>query len=486
MQMKLQNQSAASLILRVVEFPILSLTMKNMCRQKCLRFLCGAFVVCQLSVSLPAFAQTAPSVAKELAAQKEVFQIKFDQLKETQKSDVDSLNKRIDDALTTTGQAVDRFGVVTAWIGGLITVLLAGLGLLGFITVTRKTKAEAEAEQAAQAWFNEKAATLLKEIERLENRAQEVHLSMDATVKRVNDREVEVQQSMDRLQAIIGRGQDDKTQRSAPSSTDVSVLQQRDEELQQQPETSYSFDDWNARAHAAYAGGKLTDAIYFWERASQVKGAGAANVAQALYNKGVTQGQTGDNAGAIESCSEVIRRYGDAPEAALRERVAMALFNKGVGLGRTADYAGAIESYNEVIRRYGDAPEAALREQVAMACNELGWRHFVEAKKLWKIDRVAAEQHLQQARQQFDLGVTKMVVPNGVILGNRAYTRFLQGDIEGAEADFGAALTAKSDGGKRLYEATLKDFEVHPTDEDAGMGAMVERLWQAYEVAGRA
>jgi tetratricopeptide (TPR) repeat protein len=539
-----------------------------MCRQKCFQLLGWAVFVCLLSTSRPAFAQAIPVFAKEFAAQKEVFQIKLDNLKEAQKNDVDSLNKRIDDALTKSGQAVDRFGVIMTLIGSLVTVLLAGLGLLGFISVTRKTKAEAE--QAAQAWFNEKTTILLREIEQLEKRVQEAHLSLDASVKSVDDHAFEAKQAISRQQAEMGQPRDDQAQRSTPGREDISVLNRRDKELRQQPEASYSFDDWNARAHAAYASDKLTDAIYFWARASQVEGAGAANVATALLNKGITQDRLDDNAGAIESYNEVIRRYGDAPEATLREQVAKALLNKGVSQGKTGDDAGVVESNNEVIRRYGDAPEAALREQVAKAlinkglhqgkagdiaggiesCNEVisrygdspeaalrekvarallhkgvnqgktgdnagaiesynevirrygdapetdlrelvakahngfGWNHFVEAKRLWITNRVAAEQCLQQARQQFEDGITRAVVPDGMILGNRAYTRFLQGDIEGAEVDFGAALAAESHGGKWLFEVTQKDIDEHPLDEDVGMRAMVERLWKAYEAAG--
>ena len=64
---------------------------------------------------------------------------------------------------------------------------------------------------------------------------------------------------------------------------------------------------------------------------------------------------------------EVMRRFGDATEAALREQVAKALFNKGVTLGALNRSEEAIAVYGEVVRRFGDATEAALREQVAGA-----------------------------------------------------------------------------------------------------------------------
>ncbi len=63
----------------------------------------------------------------------------------------------------------------------------------------------------------------------------------------------------------------------------------------------------------------------------------------------------------------MVKRYGDAPEAALREQVAQALFNKDVRLGQLQRSEEEIAVYDEMVKRYGDAPEAALREQVAQA-----------------------------------------------------------------------------------------------------------------------
>jgi hypothetical protein len=91
--------------------------MKNAHQQQRFRFLGKTLFVYLLSASLQSIPVLAKEVVTGVAAQTEVLQIKLDHLKETQKSDADTLNKRIDDALTTTGQAIDRFGVVTAWIG---------------------------------------------------------------------------------------------------------------------------------------------------------------------------------------------------------------------------------------------------------------------------------------------------------------------------------------------------------------------------------
>ncbi|MGD0499897.1 MAG: SIR2 family protein, partial [Bryobacteraceae bacterium] len=89
--------------------------------------------------------------------------------------------------------------------------------------------------------------------------------------------------------------------------------------------------------------------------------------AKALYNKGLTLGVLNRSEEEIAVYDEVVRRYGDATEAPLREQVAKALVNKGITLGSLNRSEEEIAVYDEVVRRYGEAPEAPLRERVAKA-----------------------------------------------------------------------------------------------------------------------
>ncbi|MGX5664216.1 tetratricopeptide repeat protein, partial [Diaphorobacter nitroreducens] len=82
----------------------------------------------------------------------------------------------------------------------------------------------------------------------------------------------------------------------------------------------------------------------------------------ALVNKGVTQGQLNQHEAAIATYDEVLRRFGEAAEPALREQVAMALVNKGVTQGQLNQHEAAIATSDEVLRRFGEAAEPALRE----------------------------------------------------------------------------------------------------------------------------
>jgi tetratricopeptide (TPR) repeat protein len=90
-------------------------------------------------------------------------------------------------------------------------------------------------------------------------------------------------------------------------------------------------------------------------------------VARALFNKGVTLGQLNRGEEALAVYDDLLRRFGDATEPALREGVAKALFNKGFTLGQLSRNEDAVAVYDDVARRFGDATEPALREQVAKA-----------------------------------------------------------------------------------------------------------------------
>jgi tetratricopeptide (TPR) repeat protein len=98
---------------------------------------------------------------------------------------------------------------------------------------------------------------------------------------------------------------------------------------------------------------------------SRVAGSG---VARALVNKGVTQGQLGDSAAAIESYDALLARFGDSAEPELQVQVAKALVNKGVAQGQLGDSAAAIESYDALLARFGDSAEPSCRFKSPWRC----------------------------------------------------------------------------------------------------------------------
>jgi tetratricopeptide (TPR) repeat protein len=89
--------------------------------------------------------------------------------------------------------------------------------------------------------------------------------------------------------------------------------------------------------------------------------------ARTLMNKGITLGNLDRNNEEIDVYNEIVQRFGDASEAALRERAGQALINKGITLDLVGRSADEIAAYDDLIRLFGDAAEPALREHVAQA-----------------------------------------------------------------------------------------------------------------------
>ncbi|MGB9587871.1 MAG: hypothetical protein ACPL7O_06780, partial [Armatimonadota bacterium] len=63
-----------------------------------------------------------------------------------------------------------------------------------------------------------------------------------------------------------------------------------------------------------------------------------AVLASAIVNKGDVLGELGRSQEEIAVYDQVVRRFGDATEAGIREQVASAMFNKGVTLYQMERY----------------------------------------------------------------------------------------------------------------------------------------------------
>jgi TolA-binding protein len=326
-------------------------------------------------------ALAAPALTKaDLDGQKELLQFKFDALKEAQQKDIENLrqrldyvDKRVDDQNTYAGQGVDRLGI---W----VTVLLAVLGLIGFVTVNRRTKAEAQ--EAAKAWFLENSEELKSRVADLQKKIGDLERHADFAEKKITAEVQEIQgqagqakvniadeeaRAIERLQKNMGKTQNSEEPLSDEKKQDAELLKERSDRLKRKPESEYLFADWNARAFSAYSNNHFEGAAYFWLKAAEAADAKSKDAAQALLFRGIVQGKLWQNEAAVATYEEVDKRYGQAPEAALRELVAKALFCKGVLQVLLGQNKAAIATYEEVDKRYGQVPEAALREQVAQA-----------------------------------------------------------------------------------------------------------------------
>lgn len=419
----------------------------------------------------------------DLSAQKELLQAKLDANKELAQKDMEVLNKRVDavdkriddqvSRVSDIGNSVDRFAAISGIIGILITVLLAAGGLIGYFSVVAKVRRDAQ--DAAKNWLHENEKELRSKTETLHSNAQE---AINTTLEGVNSSASEAKAAMERLQKEIGRTQPDSPD-TPESRKDTETLQRRSEELKGIPENSYSFDDWNTRAFAAYNAGQLEHAALYWKNAAQIPAAGAENSAMALFNQAIALGQLKKHDAAIAVFDQLISRYAGDNSVALRQQVAKAIVSKGAAHGELGDHDKEIATYEQVIDTYSADPAPALREQVAIAMNGRGFVHLIGAKTEWA-SPASAHKHLSEAKKVLQSALERKTAW-GMALGNLAYVHWLLGEQQQAEEYFRSGMEATEDGGEKLYKPTLNDIAMHPIPEDEGFKAMVERLWLEYQ-----
>ncbi|HFQ5086822.1 TPA: hypothetical protein ACGUVT_004441, partial [Vibrio vulnificus] len=203
-------------------------------------------------------------------------------------------------------------------------------------------------------------------------------------------------------------------------------------------------------------------------------------VVTAMLNKGITQGQLNQSKQEIQTYTDLIAYVGDDQTPALREQVAMAMLNKGLTQGQLNQSEQEIQTYTDLIAYVGDDQTPALREQVAMALNQVGFTLLCQSKPLMQNnDFDGANMLLNQALEKFELAIREHA--SGIYIGNKAYALALLGQFAGPEQVFAKALRAEVDGGETLYQGTLKDFDIHPIEQDKAFREIVEQQWVHYQ-----
>ena len=97
-------------------------------------------------------------------------------------------------------------------------------------------------------------------------------------------------------------------------------------------------------------------------------------VAQALYNKGSTQGGLGELEAAIQSYEEVIDRFGQIDMLDLQTTAGNALLQKGRAQEMLGDLQASVAACDEMIARFGASESQELQVQVAWALSFKGMR----------------------------------------------------------------------------------------------------------------
>ena len=126
---------------------------------------------------------------------------------------------------------------------------------------------------------------------------------------------------------------------------------------------------WDAGSENSVAGYDLI--VRLREGVTVGAGADQANLrelaATALVAKGNGLAKLGQNEEAIRAFEEVLGRFGDVQDLAIKKQLAQAMTAKGRVLKVLGDDHQAAMVFEDVITRFGDAEAVALQEAVATA-----------------------------------------------------------------------------------------------------------------------
>ncbi|MBQ4840065.1 tetratricopeptide repeat protein [Pseudoalteromonas luteoviolacea] len=140
----------------------------------------------------------------------------------------------------------------------------------------------------------------------------------------------------------------------------------------------------------------------------------------------------------------------------------------------------AIEPLTKIIELYNSSEDNALKSSLAIAHNSIGYIYILEAKKVDSVkDSKEQTDFLNKSLGHFEEALSRLDNSTlcGYTIGNEAYALCLLGKFDEAENTFNKALRAPIRGGENLYNATLKDIELHKTKLDNEMRLIVERQW---------
>ncbi len=456
-------------------------------------------------VSTPATSDPIPELKAELKLQQQ----KLDFFKER----LDLQDKRIGDLGMILGGVIGLFGILMT-----IIVVFFSFRSTREAVLAAKDEARKEIEQQAGKvigdWIDQQGKRRLEdklqpEIEAAILKIHEAASPVLGKLAQETQATQELNQKHEQMMAEIPLQLEKLTQ------SQIKKVDEDAEKLESKAWKEYRSPDWLTLGIKAYHDGKYEMAADYFEKAS-ASASKPLEAATALLYRGITLGQQGKNDEEIAAYDSVVQRYGDAPEARLREMVAKALVNKGVRLGLQGKNDEEMAIYDSVVQRYGDAPEAGLREQVAGALNNKGYRlgqqgkndeaiavHnrvvqcygdapeaglrelvarvlngkgftlLCDAKKTWQNgDETSAKSLLAQALADIE-GALERKPDWPMALGNQGYILFLQGKTDQAREILAKAIQL---GGDEVRQAELADADIHPLPQDEAFKQLINSL----------
>lgn len=362
---------------------------------------------------------------------------------------LDAQDQRFSDLEKWTGQQANYMAAisnVTTWVGAGITLIALVAGFVIYFSM--KSRASAEAMQAAERWFQQntndlrgqidvlltRAGNLQSQLDELQQKAKDAHGQIEDQTTAVGDhakKSVEAiskaaQESRkvidDAAQQILSLESKDQASQRIVDQASIEVVQQASLALKAKPENEFTSDDHYARGVDEYRRGSLGAALLSFEEAirkAQQEQVLPEHYVKLMNARAVVIHAQGDTDQAIEIFDEIDRDHGSNTSPGMREQVAKAIFNKGAVLDVRNESEKAIAIYDEVDRRYGRDTSSGVREQVVDALFNKGWilgnGHFND-KAIEVYDEID-RRYGEDASPGIRVAVAKALVCKGIDLG---------------------------------------------------------------------
>lgn len=139
-----------------------------------------------------------------------------------------------------------------------------------------------------------------------------------------------------------------------------------------------------------------------------------------LYDEAVRVSEGGDLKKASKAYGQVVKKFGDSTDTYTQKIVAMSLVNKSGVLQDLERYDNAIETCDEVIARFGQSDFGVLKQQVVMAFSQKSRSYGMGKGEYEKANAVYEECLSKFGRdeaEELSLPLADMLCSQGSVLG---------------------------------------------------------------------
>lgn len=334
----------------------------------------AAFTI--LLCALSCFASISSAVEKkesvDLAAYKELAQVRLESTRDLLQKDIQAFSSRIDfqdKRLDTQSAHIDQNLSMLGNVLSVLGIVLTLAGLAGYLSVARKAKSEAqiearkEAKVTANDWFEVHANELQTRLDAMQSKLQELEGQAESDFNLHLQRvQAGADLAIKGMQISVSEPTTDKPIISVGTA---SALAEAAIAAKNKPESAYTYQDWNNRAFDAFSNENKELAIRFWFGAASVDSASPEDISQAMLNAGSVLMNLNRYDEALSTFDELIQRFDGSDSKNLKLQVATAFSQKIACLGNLKRREELISLADTFIHRFAKDELLAGSSQIA-------------------------------------------------------------------------------------------------------------------------